>query len=131
MPQRSPLFAVDSTASGPTCGLHAESKLTASKRLIFISASATEREDGFGNSDVLFLSLAELRTEIITEFNPEAVVCSLFGQDDDATSIVARLGQIGFQGCCIVLTPPLPRPDLIRAELKSISPALNLELFSK
>lgn len=96
--------------------------------MIFISAGSMTQSNT--TKDVLILSLAELSNEIVTGFNPDAVVFSLFGLNDDATLVVARLGEIGFRGKCIVLAPPLPRLELIKAELTSISPALTLELIT-
>lgn len=97
------------------------------QRLMFI----VTRQIGQARPDehLLILSLAELCKEIVTDFDADAAVFSLFGQQEDATQIVTRLGEIGFSGKCIVLAPALPRPDLVLAELTALCPTLNLELI--
>lgn len=98
------------------------------KRLIFIAAA--KNTPATPEKDVLILSLAEVCNEIVTEFKPDAVVFSLICDDQDAISVVERLDEIGYRGKCIVVAPPLPNLELIKAELNAISPALTLDLIS-
>lgn len=75
------------------------------------------------------LTFEALTREMLSEMAPATVMFPLFGNSDDATAVLARLTELGYQGRCIVVSPKLPRKDLVLKELKTYGPGLEIDLL--
>lgn len=75
------------------------------------------------------LTLEALTREALLALVSATVMFPLFGKADDATAVLARLTELGYQGRCIVVSPKLPRKDLVLKELKTYGPGLEIDLL--
>lgn len=56
------------------------------------------------------------------------VISPLMADRFDAGDVVAALHQRGYTGELIVVTPPLPRPEMVQRELSQIAPDMSIRL---
>lgn len=75
-----------------------------------------------------FACFAELDADLLRAARPDMVVSALIGDGFDAMDVARRLMQLGYAGPYRALSPPLPRPDLVRAEIRAAAPALDFDL---
>lgn len=78
--------------------------------------------------DAIFASFADLGAELIHQANPDVVISPLMAGSFDAIELAELLDMLGFEGRYMVVTPPLPRPDIIRRDIIGAAPGLQIEL---
>ncbi|TCO69734.1 hypothetical protein [Rhodovulum euryhalinum] len=61
----------------------------------------------------------------------EYVVSPLVSDQFDALDLAAQLSLAGYRGRYVVVTPPLPAPNVIRQELEQLCPGLKVELIPR
>jgi len=71
---------------------------------------------------------AELDTHLLNATRPDMVVSALIGDGFDAIDVARRLMQLGYRGPYRALTDPLPRPGIVRAEVRAAAPDLDFDL---
>jgi hypothetical protein len=71
---------------------------------------------------------AELDDRLLRETRPGLVVSPLVGDRFDAVDLATRLVELGYAGPYRAFSGPLPRPGLIRAEVRSAAPGLDFDL---
>lgn len=83
------------------------------------------------SQDALIFSVvfAQLDANELARIAPDLVVFPLFSATLDATVVLTRLNDLGYSGQCLVLTPRLPKPHLIAAELRSYQGAMQVQLL--
>ena len=84
------------------------------------------------SQDAMIFSLpfAQLCPEELARIAPDLVVFPLFNATLDAIVVLTRLNELGYNGRCLVLTPRLPKPHLIDAELRSYKGAMEVQLLT-
>lgn len=76
----------------------------------------------------VFVRFAQMTDAFLEMMAADLVVAPLFGADFDVLDLVDRLVAAGFKGKLLALTPPLPRPDAVRAEVRVHAPGMDFEL---
>lgn len=74
------------------------------------------------------LGFAALTAEVLRLYRPDLVVCPLFHPGHDAVAVIERLQDLAYPGAILVLSPALPRPDLVEQELRALGPLRRLRL---
>lgn len=99
-----------------------------SRRILYLAGGedAPISPDG----QIFTLPFAALNAAELARIAPDQVVFPLFSASLDAIVILTRLHDLGYCGRCIVLTPRLPKPHLIAAELRGYSGAMQVELLA-
>ena len=84
------------------------------------------------SQDAMIFSLpfSQLCAAELERIAPDQVVFPLFSATLDAIVVLARLNELGYHGRCLVLTPRLPKPHLIEAELRSYQGAMQIQLLT-
>jgi hypothetical protein len=95
-------------------------------RLLYISAGnlLTVVEDDWQFA----VPLARLCAETLRTINPDVVIFPLIRHDLDAVSVLETLQALGYRGACLVLSPPLPKPQPVEAELRAIGKGMQVKL---
>ena len=75
-----------------------------------------------------FACFAELDAALLEEIRPDMIVSALIGDLFDAVDVAARLLDLQYKGPYRALSPPLPRPALVKAEVRSAAPDLDFDL---
>jgi hypothetical protein len=84
---------------------------------------ATLRQQGYR-----FACLAELDAPLLQATRPDMVVSALIGDRFDAVDVARRLVELGYEGPYRALSTPLPKPALVRSEVRSAAPGLDFDL---
>lgn len=61
---------------------------------------------------------------------PECIVIPLLGPTFDATQMLTRLVGFGYRGHVCAVTPPLPAPKMVEAELRAVARGMDLDLVT-
>lgn len=101
---------------------------TPSRRILYLAGG----EDAATSPDAMIFSLpfAQLCPAELANIAPDLVVFPLFSATLDAVVVLTRLKELDYRGRCLVLTPRLPKPHLIEAELRSHSGAMQIQLLT-
>ncbi len=70
-----------------------------------------------------------LNLKLLAKVMPDTILAPLLGPDFDILDLVDRLTRIGFGGALRALTPPLPDPDAVRAEVRRHAAGLDFDLI--
>ncbi len=99
-----------------------------SRRILYLAGG----EAAPASQDAMIFSLpfAQLCPEELARIAPDLVVFPLFSATLDAIVVLTRLNELGYAGRCLVLTPRLPKPHLIEAELRSYKGAMQVQLLT-
>lgn len=73
-------------------------------------------------------SLSAVEPDILSDLRPQLVVTPLMGVGFDAHDLALRLTSLEFGGVLRVLAPPLPKPEMLRAELSHAAPGLTVDV---
>ncbi len=84
--------------------------------------------EGMGGSCIV-ARFETLNLQFLAQVMPDTILAPLLGPDFDILDLVDRLNQIGFGGALRALTPPLPDPDAVRAEVRSHAAGLDFDLI--
>ncbi|EPX86147.1 hypothetical protein ruthe_00956 [Rubellimicrobium thermophilum DSM 16684] len=76
-----------------------------------------------------FARFEDLSADLLHALKPDLVLSPLMGEDFDALDVAQRLDALGYAGRYRALTNPVPDPDAIRAEMRSVAPDLDFDLF--
>jgi len=90
------------------------------------SGAATVRAEQIG-----FIAFGALGDALAGSQRSGWIVTPLVGDRFDALDVAHRLAALQFRGALHVLTPPVPRPDVIRHELQQICQGFTVELAPK
>ncbi len=97
------------------------------KNMLYISVSAVaEQGDASSNSSLCY---DDLSAEALRKFGAITVVCHLISGPLDASMVLRRLVEIGYRGQCIVLSPRLPRREIVLRELQSEAAGISVDLI--
>lgn len=98
------------------------------RRILYLAGG----EAAPASQDAMIFSLpfAQLCPEELARIAPDLVVFPLFSATLDAVMILTRLNELDYRGRCLVLTPRLPKPHLIEAELRSHRGEMEIQLLT-
>lgn len=75
-----------------------------------------------------FAEFAEVTPELLDALRPEVVVSSVLGRNFDCVDMAEKLCAVGFSGCYRLIAHGMPQPNLVLREIRSLFPALHVEL---
>jgi hypothetical protein len=97
------------------------------RRVLYIGLDLPREHQG---EAVQSLDFAELTKSNLADFAPDLVICQLISATHDAPMILEQLNACGYQGECYVLSPHLPRPHLVEAELRESAGNIMVKLIT-
>ena len=78
---------------------------------------------------LVFVDYDALGAELLDRLRPDLVLSSILTPRFDAFDLARLLAGAGYRGRYRALTPRLPAPDLVRAEIRLNCPALDFDLL--
>ena len=69
-----------------------------------------------------------LSAKLLARIDPDCIAFSLFSHSIDSHSLLATLRQLDYGGHVLALSPPLPNPRMVLAELRSYADGLRFRL---
>jgi hypothetical protein len=82
-----------------------------------------------GDCPVAFAEIHEVGAELLDSLRPDVVLSPLLARSFDCIDLAQILEAVGFEGAYRAMTPPLPAPDLVRREIRSLCPGVNFDLL--
>jgi hypothetical protein len=79
--------------------------------------------------DCTFLHLSQLDGPVLQQLDPFLVLSPLMSDGFDALDVAERLWVARFAGLYRVVANDLPKPDIIRRDIRSVAPLLNFDLL--
>jgi len=79
-----------------------------------------------------YLAFAEYHNvskELLKAVNPDIVLSPLLCPSFDCLDLAQTLENIGFKGRFRVMTPKLPKPEIVAAEIRNHCPSINFEFI--
>lgn len=76
-------------------------------------------------------SLQHNGAEFLQVVSPQLIICRLLGKRFDVVDLVHLMKHSGVDARVLIVTPPLPKPNMILAELRQVNPGLDVRFFSK
>jgi len=76
-----------------------------------------------------FAAIGDLGPALLYAINPDLILSPLMAGHHDVVDIARRLAELGFQGLYRALAVAVPRPEIILAEVRSVAPSLDFDLF--
>jgi hypothetical protein len=98
------------------------------RRVLYISA--VDMTTQFAGHEIVSLPFERLDAASLAAAAPELVIFPLFAGMLDAAQILTALAELGYRGDCLVMAPPLPKPQMIEHELRGLCPGVSLRLVS-
>ena len=92
-------------------------------RLTGGEAPAILRQQGYR-----FACFSDLDGPLLEALRPDMILSALIGEDFDAVEVARRLSELGYQGPYRAMSTPLPRPALVKSEVRSAAPGLDFDL---
>ena len=80
-------------------------------------------------NSVVHARFAALDRQLLDCVTPICVMFPLFSADFDAFQVIERLNALGYCGKICVVTPSLPAPDMVLAELRALTARQTLQLI--
>ncbi|WP_281856513.1 hypothetical protein [Litoreibacter halocynthiae] len=81
------------------------------------------------NALVHFAPVNALDCEVLAELKPSTIISGLVSRGSDAFELAGRLADLNYEGQYQVLTTALPRPAMVRAEISSVAPDIDVQLL--
>ncbi|TDT77844.1 hypothetical protein BDE40_1143 [Litoreibacter halocynthiae] len=78
---------------------------------------------------VHFAPVDALDGEVLAELKPTTIISGLVSRGSDAFELARRLSDLKYEGQYQVLTTALPRPAMVRAEILSVAPDIDVQLL--
>ena len=75
-----------------------------------------------------FADFADVTHELVDALDPQIVVSSVLGRNFDCLDLAEKLDGIGFRGRYCLIAHGIPEPELVLREVRSLFPALRVEL---
>jgi hypothetical protein len=99
---------------------------TPAQRLLYIGGG--EVQEMVGEVRQFSVALTRLCAETLRSINPDVVIFPLIRSDQDAVCVLETLRALGYRGACLVLSPPLPKPQPVEAELRAVGRGMQVKL---
>jgi len=80
-------------------------------------------------SGVFFIEFADLSREILTAISPDSVVAPAISAHFDCLELAAFLSSADYKGLFRVIAKDLPRPEIVRTEVRQHYPHLDFDII--
>lgn len=120
----------DTRANRRRPGLRAEEVLSGRRILLVentLSLPAALR--GVTGASLTVVPAGAISRALLEKHNPEIVLAPLMTDEFDIFDLARKLGTLGYAGALRAFCAPLPRPALVRAEVRSVCPGLDFDLL--
>lgn len=87
------------------------------------------RADAASGQGPRLLAPHDISAERLRALAPAEILCPLTFRGGDAALVAALLARAGWQGRFLVISPPLPAPDMVLAELRGLGPGMDIRLL--
>ncbi|MBV1867195.1 MAG: hypothetical protein KUG69_04715 [Marinosulfonomonas sp.] len=81
-------------------------------------------------AEIAFMNFSEVTAELLAIIRPNVILSPLLCLSFDCLDLAHILQSGGFRGSYRVLAPDLPDPTVIKAEVRSIGPDLDFDVFT-
>ena len=71
-----------------------------------------------------------LTARLLKDISPDCVVFSLFSLKVDSLALLDDLRKLDYRGHVLAISPPLPKPQMVLAELRSHADGLRLRILT-
>lgn len=89
----------------------------------------TLKEHFPGRSGVFFIEYSDLSADILRALQPTAVVAPAISAHFDCLDLAEFLSLSEYKGAFRIFAQDIPKPDIIRREVRQYYPALNFEVL--
>jgi hypothetical protein len=79
---------------------------------------------------IVFVNFHEVSRELLEELAPHLVVSPILARNFDCVDLAQLLGRLRFPGRYRAVGPPLPNPQMITREIRSLVPGLDFDVLS-
>jgi hypothetical protein len=79
----------------------------------------------------VFCEFASLSPRLLRQLKPATILCPLIGKCFDALDVCAAMRKANCAARLVLMTPQLPRPEMVLAELRCAHPVIPIELQNK
>lgn len=76
-----------------------------------------------------FVGFDELTPRLLRDLSPSLLIAPLMGDGFDAVDVAHRLEAAAFEGRFRVLTPPIPQPGAVQAEIQEAAGRVDVDLM--
>lgn len=66
---------------------------------------------------------------MLAAMRPVRIITTLTVAGTDALQLAQQLNAAGYEGELFVLVPPLPRPDMVLAEIRAAAPRMRIDMI--
>ena len=80
------------------------------------------------DSHITYADFVEVTDGLLYSLRPDMVLSPLLSTRFDCIDLAQLLLRLGFSGRYRAMTPPLPNPDIVRREIRSLCPGLDFDL---
>ncbi|RLJ36134.1 hypothetical protein BCF46_3976 [Litoreibacter meonggei] len=81
------------------------------------------------NALVHFAPVGALDGEVLAELKPSTIISGLVSRGSDAVELAERLADLKYEGQYQVLATALPRSDIVKSEISSVAPDIDVQLL--
>ena len=81
------------------------------------------------DSYITYADFVEVTDALLANLRPDVVLSPLLSGRFDCIDLAQLLLRLGFTGRYRAMTPPLPNPDIVRREIRSLCPGLDFDLL--
>ncbi|MEL6912871.1 MAG: hypothetical protein AAFP13_00065 [Pseudomonadota bacterium] len=75
------------------------------------------------------IAFEQLTPEFLALLQPSVVISPLFDPDIDPSDVAERLAALGYRGRYCAVTKSVPKPEVIRREIRRIAPDLDFDVI--
>lgn len=79
---------------------------------------------------LFFIEFSDLTADILHSINPDSVVAPVMTDHFDCLDLAAFLHHVEYKGAFRAITKGLPRPDIVRNEVRGQFPRLDFDMLS-
>lgn len=79
--------------------------------------------------DFASVNFDDISADLLRREHPDCILAPLMIGKLDILDIAERLCSLGYQGLLLAVTPPIPNPKLIRAEIAALCPGLQFDVI--
>lgn len=83
-----------------------------------------------GDAQITEMRFGSFREDEFVSSKPDLVVCPLFGDGFDVIAVLDLLESIGFSGRFAAIAEALPRPELVRKEVRTRAKNIHFDLIN-
>jgi hypothetical protein len=101
-------------------------------RLVLVVCETGAPPPAPGNDDardgIYYAGIADIGARLIETLCPDVIVSPLITRSFDCIDLAQLLETLGYRGAYCAVTRALPRPEMIRTEIRALCPRLRFDL---